>query len=105
MSPYGTSPSTNAFVSYNIPSKVLLFGFMKLILSVSVVSRTASYSVPLDHIPVPRVEPAMNRINSPSPTLILPYPGITKSKSHALSPFGKVIPDDALEGVSSTNKL
>ena len=42
MSPYGTSPLTNALVSYNIPSKVLLLGFMKLILSVSVVSRTAS---------------------------------------------------------------
>ena len=42
MSPYGTSPSTNALVSYNIPSKLLLIEFMKLILSVSVVSRTAS---------------------------------------------------------------
>ena len=42
MPPYGTSPSTNALVSFNIPSKLLLLGFTKLILSVSVVSRTAS---------------------------------------------------------------
>ena len=42
ISPYGTSPSTNALLSYNIPSKSLLLGFMKLILSVSVESRTAS---------------------------------------------------------------
>jgi len=44
MSLYGTSLLTNALVSYKTSSKLLLLGFMRLILFVSAVSRTYELS-------------------------------------------------------------